>query len=298
MKKNKSTIRKRSTKSKVFQDRKYAHLTYRDRSIIHEFLNYGYSFTAIGDRIHKDRTTVAKEIKLHRFVKPFKSNRDPSCDKLLKPPFVCNGCKQIGDCHKAKLLYDAAIADHEYKSTISLQRSHLMVTMDQIAAVNEIVAPLMIHKHHSVNHMYVSHPEALPFSKSTFYRYIDMGLLDVKNIDLQRKVRFRVKKEYDYSRDKIDHSYRLGRQYHDFQYYMEYMGPCHVVEMDTVVGTIGGKGGKALLSLFTVGVLNITILFRHSINLCHVSGSYNACWKRNNRYSEERGQHCDYSSNC
>lgn len=50
-------------------EKKYSHLTYKDRSIIHEFLNYGYSFTAIGNRIHKDRTTVAKEIKAHRFVK-------------------------------------------------------------------------------------------------------------------------------------------------------------------------------------------------------------------------------------
>ena len=43
-------------------------------------------------------------------------------------------------------------------------------------------------------HVFASHPELLPFSKSTFYRYVDLGLLDVKNIDLQRKVRFRVKR--------------------------------------------------------------------------------------------------------
>ena len=52
-------------------EKKYLHLTYKDRSVIHEFLNYGYSFTAIGNRIHKDRTTVAKEVKSHRFIKPF-----------------------------------------------------------------------------------------------------------------------------------------------------------------------------------------------------------------------------------
>ena len=39
-------------------------------------------------------------------------------------------------------------------------------------------------------------------SKSTFYKYIDLGILNVKNIDLQRKVRYRVKKEYDYTRAK------------------------------------------------------------------------------------------------
>ena len=105
----------------------------------------------------------------------------------------------------------------------------------------------MIHKHHSVNHVFASHPELLPFSKSTFYRYVDLGLLDVKNIDLQRKVRFRVKKEYDYSHEKIDHKYRLGRQYHDFQDYMELHPMASIVEMDTVIGTSGGKGANASL---------------------------------------------------
>ena len=147
------------------------------------------------------------------------------------------------------MLYDAAIADHEYHHNLSLLRANLKVTKDQVAAINDVVSPLMIHKHHSVNHVYVSHPEVLPFSKSTFYRYIDMGLLDVRNIDLQRKVRFRTKKEYDYSREKIDHEYRFGRQCHDFQDYMELHPLTSIVEMDTVIGTTGGKGGKCFLTL-------------------------------------------------
>jgi len=234
---------------KKSNDKKHSHLTYNNRSIIHEFLNYGYSFTAIGNRIHKDRTTVAKEVRAHRFIKPFGKHKAIDCHLLFKPPYVCNACPDIGCCHKPKLLYDAAIADHEYRQTLSLQRSNLKVTKNQVAAINDVVAPLMIHKHHSVNHVYVSHPELLPFSKSTFYRYIDLGLLNVKNIDLQRKVRFKVKKEYDYSRDKIDHRYRLGRQYHDFQDYMELHPLASIVEMDTVIGTAGGKGGKCFLTL-------------------------------------------------
>ena len=45
----------------------------------------------------------------------------------------------------------------------------------------------MIEKHHSVNHVFAAHPELLPMSKSTFYRYVDIGLLNVRNIDLARK---------------------------------------------------------------------------------------------------------------
>ena len=229
--------------------KKYAHLSYKDRCIIQEFITYGYSFTAIGNRIHKDRTTVAKEIKLHSFSKPFGKNNVISCDKLNKPPYVCNGCNKLTSCHQCKQLYDAAIADKEYHHNLSSLRANLKVTKDQVAAINEVVAPLMVHKHHSVNHVYASHPELLPFSKSTFYRYIDLGLLDVRNIDLQRKVRYRVKKEYDYSREKIDHTYQLSRQYHNFQDYIELHPMASIVEMDTVIGTSGGKGGKCFLTL-------------------------------------------------
>ena len=234
---------------KKSDNRKYAHLTYKDRSIIHEFLNYGWSFTAIGNRIHKDRTTIAKEVKLHRFIKPYGRAKEIDCSKLSKAPYVCNNCPGVNTCCKAKMLYDAAIADNEYKQTLSIQRANLKVTKEQVAAINDVIAPLMLNKHHSVNHVFASHPEVLPFSKSTFYRYVDIGLLNVKNIDLQRKVRFKVKKEYDYSRDKIDYSFRLGRQYHDFQDYMELHPMASIVEMDTVIGTKGGNGGKCFLTL-------------------------------------------------
>lgn len=57
----------------------------------------------------------------------------------------------MGKCHKAKLLYDAAIADHEYRQTLSLQRTNLKMAKDQVAAINDVIAPLMIHKYHSIN---------------------------------------------------------------------------------------------------------------------------------------------------
>ena len=68
--------------------------------------------------------------------------------------------------------------------------------------MNDIISFLIIHKHHSVNQTYINHPDILPLSKSTFYKYIDLEILNVTNTDLARKVRFRVKKEYDYQREK------------------------------------------------------------------------------------------------
>ena len=120
------------------------------------------------EKSEKDRTTISKEIRNHCFVKPFRGNNEVNCSLLLKPPYVCNGCENSSRCKQPKMLYDAAIADHEYHHNLSLLRANLKVTKDQVAAINDVVSPLMIHKHHSVNHVYVSHPEVLPFSKSTF----------------------------------------------------------------------------------------------------------------------------------
>lgn len=230
--------------------RKNMHLTYKERCIIHEFLNYGRKVSEIARRIEKDRTTVAKEIKKHSYIQPYGKQTELDCNRLDKSPHVCNGCIDYGICKKPKRLYDGAAANTEYRRTISVTHSNFRkATPTQIHAINDVIAPLIVHKHQSVNHVYASHPETLPISKSTFYRWLDRGLLDIKNIDLSRKVRYKVKKEYNYGRDSIDSSIRLGRQYFNFQDYYEEHPQASIVEMDTVIGTKGGKGGKCFLTL-------------------------------------------------
>lgn len=226
--------------------KKYKHLTFEDRCTIEEFLNYGYNFTQIGNRIHKDRTTISNEVKKHRLLR---NDSNIICPITLKPPYVCNNCKKKNYCNKMKYTYHHDIAFNEYKKNLINVRSHLRVTKEEIANINDIIAPLMIHKHHSINQVFIEHPELLNFSKSTFYKYIDLGILNVKNIDLPRKVRYKVKKEYDYTRTKANTSIKIGRFYSDFKDYLEFHPNCSIVEMDTVIGTQGGKGGKCLLTL-------------------------------------------------
>lgn len=228
---------------------KYKHLKYEDRFVIQEFLAMNHNFTQIANRLNKDRRTIAKEILNHRFLKRGTAKRNPGCPLRDKPPYVCNGCKNRTSCRRDQYLYDAAVAHNEYQKTLRQERSHLKISKEQVAAINDVISPLMIEKHHSVNHVFAAHPELLPMSKSTFYRYVDMGLLNVRNIDLARKVRYKVKKEYDYTVRSGDKSYKLNRFYTDFQDYLEFNSPVHVVEMDTVIGTQGGKGGKCFLTL-------------------------------------------------
>lgn len=78
-----------------------------------------------------------------------------------------------------------------------------------------------------------------------------MGIINIKNIDLQRKVKYKVKKEVDDDnvRTKVNTKIKVGRFYTDFKDYLEYHPNCSIVEMDTVIGTSGGKGGKCFLTL-------------------------------------------------
>lgn len=228
--------------------KKYKHLSFEDRCVIEEFLNHGYNFTQISNRLGRHRTAISKEVLKHRFLRGTASIERPCCFES-KPPYVCNNCEKFNHCKKQKYSYSSHIAYNEYKQTLISQRAHLNITKEQIVAINDIISPLMIKKNHSVNQVYISHPELLPFSKPTFYKYIDLGILDVRNIDLQRKVKWKVKKEYDYHKDKVDTSIKVNRFYTDFKDYMEFHPNASIVEMDTVIGTQGGKGGNCFLTL-------------------------------------------------
>ena len=227
---------------------KYKHLSFEDRCIIEEFLNRGINFTKIAIRIGKDRTSISKEVLKHRFLRGTAKDDRPCCFES-KHPYVCNACEKFDHCKKQKYSYNAHIAYNEYKQTLITQRSHLNITKQQIASINEVIAPLMIYKNHSVNQVYISHSDLLPFSKPTFYKYIDLGILNVRNIDLQRKVRWKLKKEYDYRVEKVDTKIKVDRFYTDFKDYIEHNPNASIVEMDTVIGTQGGKGGKCMLTL-------------------------------------------------
>ena len=238
-----------SEKGVIMKTPKYKHLTFEDRCTIQQYLNLGLNFTEISNRIGKDRRCISKEIQKHRFKKHRANTKDCECPLTAKPPYVCNSCDKAYRCTKLQYLYNASVANNAYQKTLRQERSHLKITEEEVAAINDVIAPLMIQKHHSVNHVYAAHPEVLPISKSTFYKYIDLGVLNVKNIDLQRKVRYKVKKEYDYTRPKTNVAIKIGRFYTDFQEYIELHPMASIVEMDTVIGTPGGKGGKCFLTL-------------------------------------------------
>ena len=108
--------------------------------------------------------------------------------KLLKPPYVCNGCKKKSTCkHKIKYYYYAKTANDEYKENLVSSRIGINISKEEIYEINKNIKPLIVNNGHSVNQVYTNHNDILFFAKSTFYKYIDMNIFDFRNIDLPKK---------------------------------------------------------------------------------------------------------------
>ena len=64
--------------------------------------------------------------------------------------------------------------------------------------------PLIKDKHQSINHIYANHDDLLYFSKTTFYKYIDIGVFSLTNLDLPKKVKYKKrKKKYNKERREL-----------------------------------------------------------------------------------------------
>jgi IS30 family transposase len=85
----------------------------------------------------------------------------------------------------------------------------------------------------------VHNADSLTVSEKTLYRYIDGGLLKARNIDMPRVCRLKPRKTKP-TEHKIDSGCRIGRSHADYLSYME-QSQIQAVEMDSVVGRIGGK---------------------------------------------------------
>jgi len=247
------------------------HLNMDLREIIERKLNEGYNFTQIGRIINKDRTTISKEIRLHRFkkipgnfnnssnfcinrstCKKFNCNDSSSCyveflcEKLKKPPYVCNGCIAKSGCRRIKYYYSYKISNNEYRNTLSETRQGVNLSKDEVYKINSLITPLLCEQDQSISQIYINHPDELFFSKTTLYNYINRGIFSVKNIDLPRKVKYRPRKDGLKQRTRIETAIRKNRTYADFMKYISEHPDSSIVEIDTVEGK---KGGKVFLTL-------------------------------------------------
>lgn len=188
---------------------------------------------------------LCRRCKYYLCNKACKDFVEEKCIKLSKAPYVCNGCKKITKCVLKKKKYDYSKAHDAYEERLSETRSGVIITLREIDRLNDLLYPLVVEKRQSLHHVYIHHKDEIMFSEKTLYKLIDSGLLKVRNIDLELKVKRRPRKTE--TKVKIDKKCREGRTYDDFLHFMnENENNIAVVQMDTVEGE---KGGKVLLTI-------------------------------------------------
>ena len=70
-----------------------------------------------------------------------------------------------------------------------------MINQSEIDYLNSILVPLIKNQGQSIHQAISNNKNKIMFSDKTIYKLIDLGLLEVKNIDLPRKVRFRQRRK-------------------------------------------------------------------------------------------------------
>lgn len=222
-----------------YNGKKNKHMTLDDRIEIQECLSKGMTFKAIGERIGKNQTTVSREVKIHMetYTNGF-VRTDAVCPKHLKAPFVCNGCekKSRSSCPYRRQVYVAKKAQSEYESVLVESRTGIPLSKESFYETERIVSEAVQKGQHIYHIIQTNH---LPVSTATVYRHIKKGYYSIASIDLPRAVKFKPRgsKRSDY----VPKWAREGRTFDDFLAFIEDNGDMPLVQLDTVIGRIGGK---------------------------------------------------------
>ena len=225
-------------------DRKHAHLTLDNRIDIQQMLRDGFNFKMIANSLKKDPSTISKEVRKHIFVKEStctvkdKHGKEIKeiCIKLTKPPYVCNACKKRTYCHMEKHLYDGKYAQNEYEKLLKESREGIPLTKESFYEVDKIISE-GVRKGQHIYHIVQTND--INVSLSTVYRHLDKGYLSISPLDLPRKVKFKPRNKNNVTY--VPNRVRVGRTYDDFLKFIKIHDISNWVEMDTVIGSQGGK---------------------------------------------------------
>lgn len=218
---------------------KNKHMKYDDRLEIQECLNKSMTFKDIANRIEKSPTTVSREVKQH--IQTHRSGfvqTDEICPKLLKAPFVCNGCEKRSrsSCQYIRHLYFAKSAHKEYEEMLSEARTGIPLNKESFYETEQIISAA-VKKGQHIYHAIKSND--LPVSTSTVYRHIKKGYYSISPIDLPRAVKFKVR--HSKNVEFVPRCVKKGRLYEDYLNYIDMNNDLPVTQLDTVIGRIGGK---------------------------------------------------------
>lgn len=238
----------------------FSHLTLEERRIILTGIVNGSTKAAIAQTIGKDKSTIGKEIKLHRTLThkckmplecsnyrkcPF--NRQCSldcpeyapfhCSRRDRTPGACNGCSNWSHCRFDKYQYCPEDAHTDYRAGLIDSRAGVNLTSQEAKVMADIIKPLL-KQGQSPFQIVTGHPE-LGISEKTLYNYIENDVFHeiagITVMDLRRQVSRKIpKKKSQTYKKRTDRKYLLGRTYKDYKGYISENPDVFVTQMDTV----------------------------------------------------------------
>ena len=218
---------------------KNKHMTLDDRIEIQECLAKGMSFKDIGKRIEKSATTISREVKQHlQAHSNGYTKTDDVCPRLLKAPFVCNGCdkKSRSSCPYKRQIYVAKTAQQSYEELLVESRSGVALNKESFYEAEKTISDAVRNGQH-IYHAVKSND--VNVSVSSVYRYIKSGYYSIWLLDLPRAVKFKARNEK--KSEFVPYWAKQGRAYADFLEFISQNDDVSVVQLDTVIGEIGGK---------------------------------------------------------
>lgn len=260
-------------------------LTLEERRIIETGIRNNSTKIAIARTLGKDKSTIGKEIKLHRYpsykcslkrecasYKRCKHGRECpdgcpdyslfKCSRRDRSPGACNGCPSRTSCRFDKFIYDATKANWEYRTMLVDSRSGVNLTTTEAKQIASVVKPLLA-QGLSPYRIVATHPE-LGISEKTLYNYIEghvFAIAGIHDIDLRRKTSRRISKKLAKPyKKREDRSFLKGRLYEDYQNYMSENPLSHVLQMDTVYNDV--TNGPFLQTFKLIG-LGLLLAFYH-----------------------------------
>ena len=219
---------------------KNKHLTGEQRKEVEECLAKRMTFKAIGRFLEKDPTTISYEVKHHRTEHRNGFTKETgTCPRLLKAPYVCNGCpqKHSASCRYVRYYYRADVAQSEYKTLLAEAREGIPLNKQAFYDTDRIITDGLKKGQH-LYHIMANSPD-ITCSKSTVYRHFKKGYYSASVLDLPRAVKFKPRKQK--KMDYVPAGVKVGRTHDDF---LAYVAEHHLerhVELDTVIGRVGGK---------------------------------------------------------
>jgi IS30 family transposase len=180
-----------------------------------------------------------------------------SCEKLNRPPYVCNACRERRKCTLEKFVYKAPKAHRTYLDVLVNSRNGIAMDKEEIARIDNIVSPLL-KQGQSPYHICLTHKDELMIDPKTLYKYISANIFGATSFDLAHKVKMRPRKKKPGI--KIERGCYEGRTYRAYIDYMEEHPDVRAVQMDSVVGAKAGAGNVLLTMHFPQSMLMLAFL--------------------------------------